>query len=182
MAFKTVVNSNETVAWATHECEDYLVVDAYLRVLKYTKGQDIRLTEFSKNWLDRGTMLLRAHLSYFNHVLSQNGDDKLILVHNCQSGYSMVNGKTKSDIRRRILTEIAALNEDQRIDLYNDKLAASETIQGDVTTGVSITASANEQMEERSDVADIKTALLNCLTEISKLQKEVRTIKQQLAR
>lgn len=120
MVAKLQVYDNGGRRWALHKCEDYLVVDAYLRIRKHVPNSDKNFINFEHHYFDRGDMLSDRDLITINHVLRRKGYDQIAFVDGHSDSHSLMRGNDKVRERIQIRESLETMLKDKR-DLVMNK-------------------------------------------------------------
>lgn len=110
--WETVIGSGVR-AWAPHRCEDYLIIDALLRVRDH-EPYDRDLTLVVNRYLGQGEALTDADLELINDHLAGAGLDPVELIETRPDSYAQQKGYGKANVRNTIMRTIAAMTVSKR--------------------------------------------------------------------
>jgi hypothetical protein len=109
--------------YALDECEDYLVLDAYLRIKDSQKFEDNRnLKIFEFYHLHEGSTLNDNILLHINSFLRRLGIAPIMFVNGHTTNFSFIRGEDKIQLRQSILDLLSQLPTAERDELIARKL------------------------------------------------------------
>jgi hypothetical protein len=115
--------------YALDECEDYLVLDAYLHIRdsgKFQKAKYLKVFEFYH--LGEGGTLNDNILMQLNASLRSLGRPSLVFVNGHTTNFAALRGQEKATRRQGILDHIGSLSPAQRADLVAKKEAEASRL------------------------------------------------------
>lgn len=108
--------------YALDECEDYIVLDAYLQIIesgRFAAAKHIKV--FERYHLEDGGTLNDNILLQINSSLRQFGRPPLIFVNGHTTNYAWIRGQDKKVLREKILDHLRSLDPKARADLVARK-------------------------------------------------------------
>jgi len=109
--------NNTRPTYALHECEDYLVLDAWLQIKRYGLSNDPKLSNFKDKYLASGKMLADSDYNLiFSRVENNNKEHLLPLefIDGHSSTYSMTKDEAKATLRKSMLENLSSMTPDRR--------------------------------------------------------------------
>ena len=110
--WETVIGSG-VKAWAPHRCEDYVIIDALLRV-RDQEAYDRDMTLLFNRYLGQGEALSDADLELLNERLADAGLDPVELIETRPDSYAQQKGYGKANVRNAIMRTIAGMTVSKR--------------------------------------------------------------------
>jgi hypothetical protein len=129
MAKYILIPSLNMFTYALDECEDFLVLDAYLHIKDSKKfDNDKRLNVFEYYHLQEGGMLNDNILLRLNGFLRSLGRSPLTFVNGHTTSFAALRGQDKVQRRQEILDQLRALSPKARSDLISRKEAEASRL------------------------------------------------------
>ena len=113
--WETVIGSG-VMAWAPHRCEDYLIIDALLR-LRDVEPYDKDLSALVNRYLGQGDSLSDEDIQLLNERLGAAGMETLSLVETRPDSYCKQKGYGKANVRTAIMRTIGAMADAKRMEV-----------------------------------------------------------------
>lgn len=102
------------VRWATTRAEDYLIIDAILKVRRFIQPSDVEFMNFEDKYFDKGVAIKDHHMMILNSRLRRKGLEQILLVEGHSDSYTIIRDQTKSEARAQIREQLEALPESAR--------------------------------------------------------------------
>ena len=138
--WETVIGSG-VKAWAPHRCEDYLIIDALLR-LRDVEPYDKDLSALVNRYLGQGDSLSDDDVGLLNQRLDAAGMETLSLVETRPDSYCKQKGYGKANVRTAIMRTIGAMADAKRTEVMMQYRQDAKTGQR-LTNGAAPDASAD---------------------------------------
>ncbi len=122
MAKYIVVKEINMMTYALDECEDYLVINAYLQIVgsgKFKEDKHIKLFEYYH--LQNGGTLNDNILLRMNGYLRTLGIEALVFVNGHTTNFAAIRGSDKIQRRQNILEQLKLMPDEARADLIARK-------------------------------------------------------------
>ena len=115
MAKYILVTTLNMFTYALDECEDYILLDGYLRIKQSCKFPNKRTLQiFEYYHLQEGGTLNDNILMQLNGSLRQLGRQSLLFVNGHTTNYAAMRGMEKVKCREKIITHLESLTQEQR--------------------------------------------------------------------
>lgn len=123
---------NTPLAWALEECEDVLVIDAYLEIRdRLAKRGGLRpsadqlgmqrlVAELDQHYFGKGNGIADKTLIKINNILGSLYLEKIELINGHSTDYSLMRGPEKAERRRGIRESLKSIGEDERADMVEE--------------------------------------------------------------
>lgn len=135
--------------WALTACEDYVAIDAYLRIKRFVPNSDTRFADFEHNFFNLGNALADKHLLMLNSILTRKGEPVLTFVSGHSDSHSATKGFVKAEMRVAIRDALGEMSPKERAAVIEAKRMEARAIEPrDVVYDVS---KANRNYEMKLD-------------------------------
>lgn len=120
------------LAWALEECEDVLIIDAYLEIKdRLAKRAGLRLTadqlgmqrlvaELDQHYFGKGNGIADKTLIKINNILGALYLEKIELINGHSTDYSLMRGVEKAERRRKIRENLKTISEQEREEMVDE--------------------------------------------------------------
>lgn len=102
------------VRWGTTRAEDFLIIDSYLKVLKFVAKADTNWIKLEENFFRLGNTISDQSIIHLNSHLKRKGFDQIILTEGHSDSYSLIRGTDKANEREKIKRQLEDLSEAER--------------------------------------------------------------------
>ena len=165
--YDTVMKGN-VWAWRTRKCEDYLIVDAILKI-KWAEAGSKRLADVVNRFLYQGLALSDRDLTAVNDHLARIGEQPVEFLDSHSDGYAAETGYGKANIRKELLRSLESMTAEKRAKVIAKQQEEARRLPPEVAEPVRKTAAVpemavaghNEDQPTVSDMAEEVTPHLD---------------------